>query len=198
MVSLSWTESSLPAKTTARRAPSGVPKVHAGQWSGAKRCWCSTGGALSRPATPPPRRGRPGCCCWPSVEAAALAPPARWNWSLVMRPTREIGGGAPSASSSTAALQRCAHGHAVLAGLPARVCRRRERLGWRQSLVLGAFESSRCVHHSHGHREGACKPKIFRKLATNEGSRESVGGDSTSIQCSSCKVVKNSRRASQP
>ena len=85
---------------------------------------------------------------------------------------------APSASSSTAALQRCAHGHAVLAGLPARVCRRRERLGWRQSLVLGAFESSRCVHHSHGHREGACKPKIFRKLATNEGSRELVGGDS--------------------
>ena len=79
LVSLSWTESSLPAKTTARRAPSGVPKVHAGQWSGAKRCWCSTGGALSRPATPPPRRGRPGCCCWSSVEAVPLAPPARWN-----------------------------------------------------------------------------------------------------------------------
>ena len=59
MVHLSWTESSWSAKTTARRAPSGVPKVHAGQWSGAKRCWCSTG------ATKPPA-GNATATTWPS------------------------------------------------------------------------------------------------------------------------------------
>ena len=103
MMHLARTESSRQAKTTAWGAPSGVPKVHAGQCSRAKRWWCGTRGALSRPTTRPPRGGRPGCCCWLSVDSAALAPPARWTRSVWMRQAREIGDSVPSTSSSTAA-----------------------------------------------------------------------------------------------
>ena len=178
-MSLSWTESSLPAKTTVRRAPSGVPKVHAGQRSGAKRCWCSTG------ATKPPA-GDATAATWPSrvlllVERRGGASRASCAMELIPsdaadtrnRRWRAVGEQQHCSAAAVRARPRRA------GGLPARVCRRRERLGWRQSLILGALESSRCVHHSHGHREGACKPKIFRKLATNKGSRELVRGEST-------------------